>query len=140
MGKWRFKPTSSRLLSPQASSQKTKTRSLNQLESNAIKIIPIYPPTHLPAYIGRYVLMTNCFLLHWSNHVKRPLRNLWGKFDSTQVHKSQEPVWPELAKFRHFSKLSKILDKLLSDYFVFGKKLNLLWQYYTFWANLSCCE
>ena len=32
-------------------------------------------------------------------------------------------VWPDLAKFRHFG-------KLLTAYFLFGKKLNLLWQIY----------
>ena len=32
-------------------------------------------------------------------------------------------VWPDLAKFRHLGKLSKILGKLLRAYFVFGKIL-----------------
>ena len=38
------------------------------------------------------------------------------------------PVWPDLAKYRHLGKLSKILGKLLREYLVFRKIVNLLWQ------------
>ena len=31
------------------------------------------------------------------------------------------PVWPDMAKFRHLGKLSKILGKRLRVYLVFGK-------------------
>ena len=35
------------------------------------------------------------------------------------------PVWPDLAKFRHFGKK---IQALLTVYFLFGKMLSLLWQ------------
>ena len=38
-------------------------------------------------------------------------------------------VWPDLAKFRHLGKFSKTTGKLLWSYLVFGKVLNLLWQF-----------
>ena len=38
-------------------------------------------------------------------------------------------VWPDLAKFCHFGKFSKTTGKLLWSYLVFGKVLNLLWQF-----------
>ena len=42
-----------------------------------------------------------------------------------------DAVWPDLAKFRHFSNISKSLVN-----FVFGN-LNLLWQFLCYWANFN---
>ena len=42
-------------------------------------------------------------------------------------------VWPDLAKFRHFGKKINFFGHFLSNYLVFGKIVNLLWQiFYTF--------
>ena len=53
----------------------------------------------------------------------------------------QPPVWPDLAKFRHFGKNFQVVDQFLMVYFVFGKNneptLANLWQY---WANFHCCK
>ena len=50
-------------------------------------------------------------------------------------------VWPDLAKFCHLGKLSKVLGKLLRFYLVFGKILNQLWQHFMnfgqIWAFVS---
>ena len=35
------------------------------------------------------------------------------------------PVWPDLAKFRHFGKILQVFGKLLTVYFLFGKMLIL---------------
>ena len=37
-------------------------------------------------------------------------------------------VWPDMAKFRHFGKIFKVLGKILRVYLVFGKILKLIWQ------------
>ena len=60
------------------------------------------------------------------------------------------PVWPDLAKFRHFGKMFTV-------YFLFGKILSQLWQFFYslfliwqnveptlpnllhYWANFHCC-
>ena len=39
-----------------------------------------------------------------------------------------QPVWPDLAKFRHFGKNLQVFGKLLTVRFFFGKMLSLLWQ------------
>ena len=51
----------------------------------------------------------------------------WSVDQSTQVRR-QEPGWPDLAKFRHFVKIYKVLAIFLRVYLVLGKSLNLLWQ------------
>ena len=38
------------------------------------------------------------------------------------------PVWPDLAKFRHFVKSLQVFGNFLTVYFLFGKMLSLLWQ------------
>ena len=40
----------------------------------------------------------------------------------------QPPVWPDLAKFRHFGKNLQVVDQFLMVYFVFGKIMSLPWQ------------
>ena len=45
-------------------------------------------------------------------------------------------VWPDLAKFRHFGKKINFFGHFLSNYLVFGKIVNLLWQIFdTFGQN-----
>ena len=50
-------------------------------------------------------------------------------------------VWPDLAKFRHLGKLSKILGKILWVYILSCKILNLFWPYFIkigqIWAPAS---
>ena len=46
----------------------------------------------------------------------------------TNNHASSETVWPEMAKFRHFSKSLVVNGKFLTVYFLFGQMLSLLWQ------------
>ena len=41
---------------------------------------------------------------------------------------TERPVWPDLAKFRHFGKSLEIFGKFLTAYFLFGKMLSILWQ------------
>ena len=48
-------------------------------------------------------------------------------YDKTVLPMSQS-VWPDLAKFRHFGTILKVLGKILRDYLIFGKILILLWQ------------
>ena len=48
-------------------------------------------------------------------------------YDKTVLPMSQS-VWPDLAKFRHFGTILKVLGKILRDYFVFDKILILLCQ------------
>ena len=38
------------------------------------------------------------------------------------------PVWPDLAKFRHFGTILKVLGKFLQVYLVFSKMWIFLWQ------------
>ena len=38
------------------------------------------------------------------------------------------PVWPDLPKFRHFGKLSKVFGYIWTINLVFGQILILLWQ------------
>ena len=42
------------------------------------------------------------------------------------------PVWPDLAKFRHFGKTFQVFGKFLTVYFLFGKVLSLFWQIWFF--------
>ena len=45
-------------------------------------------------------------------------------------------VWPDLAKFHHFSKVLQVFGKSLMVYFLFGKMFNLLrWICYIFEIN-----
>ena len=37
-----------------------------------------------------------------------------------------QPVWPDLANFRHFCKALKVFGNILRAYLVFGILLNLL--------------
>ena len=46
-------------------------------------------------------------------------------FDLSRRRDSTWPVWPDLAKFRHFG---KVFSKFLRVYYLFGKILSLLWQ------------
>ena len=42
-------------------------------------------------------------------------------------------MWPDLAKFRNLDKILESFGHFLSNYLVFGKIVNLLWQlFYTF--------
>ena len=45
-----------------------------------------------------------------------------------QLCESESAVRPYLAKFRHFGKSFQVFCKILAIYFLFGKKLSLLWQ------------
>ena len=45
-----------------------------------------------------------------------------------QMLPPKQPMWPDLAKFRHFGKSLQVLGKFLIVYFLFGKMLSLLWQ------------
>ena len=38
------------------------------------------------------------------------------------------PVWPDLAKFRHFGKSLQVFGQFLTVCICFGKMLSLLWQ------------
>ena len=38
-----------------------------------------------------------------------------------------DPVWPDLAKFRHYGKNFQVFGNFLPVYFLFGKIVNLLW-------------
>ena len=42
------------------------------------------------------------------------------------LNKSPRPVWPDLAKFRHFGTILKVLGAFLMAQLVFGKILMLL--------------
>ena len=42
------------------------------------------------------------------------------------------PLWPDLAKFRHFGNILKVLGDYMKVYLVLSKNLNLLWA--TFYA------
>ena len=41
---------------------------------------------------------------------------------------SRRPVWPDLAKFRHFDKILKIFRHLLRAKIIFGNIFDILWQ------------
>ena len=45
-----------------------------------------------------------------------------------QVIGMRQPMWPDLAKFRHFGKSLKVFGTVLMVYFLFGKMLSVLWQ------------
>ena len=57
-------------------------------------------------------------------------RGHWRNTMESQLWKQSEfkPVWPDLAKFRHFGKILQSFGKLLGHYFLFGKIVNLHWE------------
>ena len=77
--------------------------------------------------IGCRWKFSNCFSsLNWSNFsIER--RNPKLKQLETSVF-VQSPVWPDLAKIRHFCKILKVFGNILRVYLIFGIILNLLWQ------------
>ena len=73
----------------------------------------------------------------------RTVRAKWGFFYLSSLRlfgakmcKLSIIMWPDLAKFRHFSTMLKSLCHFEWTYFVFGKILSLLWQILNaHWAN-----
>ena len=50
------------------------------------------------------------------------------------------PVWPDLAKFRHFGKSLQVFSKFLTVYILFGKMRSLLWHFLLLLGKFSLLE
>ena len=51
-----------------------------------------------------------------------------------------QPVWPDLAKFRHFGNNLAVFGKFWVVYFLFGKMLNLLWRIFYIFGLIFIVE
>ena len=60
------------------------------------------------------------------------LESMWFLGDYYFILILSYPVWPDLAKFRHFGNILKVLGNYVRAYLVLGKNLNLRWS--TFYA------
>ena len=69
--------------------------------------------------------------LNWNNNDDLKVF-IYVAYDFSESDVIYLPVWPDLAKFRHFGYILKVLGDNVSVYLVLGKNLKLLWS--TFYA------
>ena len=90
--------------------------------------------------IGIFVLTVNCIeKTPWTSQVLR--KKIFLNYRGAQIRLScfiswtaqpfpaslLQPMWPDLAKFRHFGKIFKVFGNFSRLYLLFGKILSLLW-------------
>ena len=59
-----------------------------------------------------------------------PLVPLWRRYGLFFAYTTRSPVWPDLAKFRHFVQNVKVFGIFLRVYSIFGIVMILLWLHF----------
>ena len=80
--------------------------------------------TSFPSFLP-FAIITQETFFHFKSRVAI---SLFALFFQKDFAFTSCPVWPDLAKFRHFGTILKVLGKFLRVCLVFGKILILLWK------------